>query len=145
MSDDRKPTKSELSQIFYLNKELQMWQREKERLDGKLGASSQPMNGLPHGYGVGDPTGNLAQELAQCHLMISCKCVELQIQRNKIIRYIEELEDSVLRQIMFYRCVSCTSWYEVAREVGGNATMNGVRMTFNRHFKRGETFETERT
>ena len=139
MSDDRKPTKSELSQIFYLNKELQMWQREKERLEGKIGASSQVTNGMPHGYGASDPTGNLAQELAQCHLMISCKCVELQIQRNKIIRYIEELEDSLLRQIMFYRCVSCMNWHEVAKTIGGNTTSNSVRMAFNRFVLRGES------
>lgn len=141
MSDDRKPTKSELSQIFYLNKELQMWQREKERLEGKIGASSQLMNGMPHGYGVGDPTGNLAQELAQCHLMISCKCVELQIQRNKIIRYIEELEDSLLRQIMFYRCVSCMNWHEVAQEIGGSHTDKSTRQAFFRHFKKGRDDE----
>ena len=136
MSDDRKPTKSELSQIFYLNKELQMWQREKERLEARIGASSQPMNGMPHGYGVGDPTGNLAQELAQCHLMISRICVEIQIQRNKIIKYIEEVEDSLLRQILFYRCISCMSWHEVAREIGGNHTDKSTRQAFFRHFKK---------
>jgi hypothetical protein len=130
-------TKTELKQIYYLNKELRMWQEELQRLQDRIEQGAKQIDGMPRGSGVGDPVGNIATELANCKMMISCKEFEIQIQRNRFIKYIDSLEDSLMRQIIFYRCVSCMGWAQVAASIGGKATAASVRMAFNRHFTEG--------
>ena len=136
-------TKNELQQVFYLNKELKMWKKEREKLEERIGSSGKWIDGMPRGSGTGDPTGNLASEIANCKMMISCKEMEIQIQKNRIIRYIDGIDNSVLRQIIFYRCVALKPWNHVAAEIGGLLTGDSARMTFNRHFD-GGCDETER-
>jgi len=114
-----------------------MWQDELRRLQDRIESRPNWFDGMPHGTSIGDPTGNLATELANCKMMISCKELEIQIQRNRIIRYIDNIEDSVLRQIVFYRCVSCMGWMEVSSLIGGRTTAESTRKTFNRHFNEG--------
>jgi hypothetical protein len=130
--------KQDLKQIYYLNNELKMWQDELRRLQDRIERGPKWYDGMPHSSEVGDPVGNIATELANCKMMISCKEFEIQIQRNRIIKYIDDIEDSLLRQIIFYRCVSCMGWKEVAATIGGRATVASVTMAFKRHFDGGK-------
>ena len=136
-------TKKELSQIYYLKKELKMWQDERQRIEDKLGAGKW-LDGMPRGASISDSTGNLAAELATCGLMVKCKEMEIQVQLNKTIKYISEIEDSLMRQIIYYRCISLMSWGQVAKTIGGNHTANSVRMSFNRYLGGGDV-EQKRT
>lgn len=131
--------KQELKQIYYLNRELKMWQDELKNLQDRIEQGAKQPDGMPHGSSVGDPVGNIATELANCKMMISCKEFEIQIQRNRFVKYIDSLEDSLIRQIIFYRCVSCMGWAQVAASIGGRTTAASARMAFNRHFEKGET------
>lgn len=126
-------TKEELKQIYYLNKEVRMWQKELERYQCKSLVKSQEITGMPFGGGISDGTARLACDMAEIDAIIKGKLAEIQIQRKKIIEYISGLNDSLLRQIVFLRNVSCMSWNEIAREIGGNNTENSVRMMYNRN------------
>ena len=126
-------TKQELKQVFYINNELRMWRTELENLESKIEETGKWIDGMPRGSGTSDKVGNLATELANFKLMIGIKEVELQIQKNKIIQYIDSIDDSLIRQIVFYRCVLCMGWGKVADLIGGEATYHSVRMIFNRH------------
>lgn len=110
-------TKKELSQIYYLNKELKMWQEESRRLEESIG-SHKWSDGMPKGNGISDPTGKLGAELAECKIMVAIKMVEIQVQKNKLIKYIDTISDSLMRQIVFYRCVACLNWSQVAAKIG---------------------------
>lgn len=110
-------TKKELSQIYYLNKELKMWQEESQRLEESIG-SHKWSDGMPKGNGISDPTGKLGAELAECKIMVAIKMVEIQVQKNKLIKYIDTISDSLMRQIVFYRCVACLNWSQVAAKIG---------------------------
>ena len=133
--------KKDLKQIFYLNKELKMWQDELQRLRDQMEGRGKWIDGMPRGTSVGDPVGNLATEIANCRMMISCKEFEIQIQRNRVIKYIDNIDDSILRQIVFYRCISCMGWGEVATSIGGRTTAASARMMFNRHLDGGKANE----
>ena len=130
-------TKNELKQVFYLDKELKALIIERDKLQERIGSSGKWIDGMPRGSGTGDPTGNLASEIANCKLMITCKELEIQIQKRRVIQFIDQIDDSVMRQIVFFRCVALKPWNRVAEEVGNGLTANGARMAFNRQFEGG--------
>lgn len=131
-----KVTREELSQIYYLNRELRMWQKELESLECQSLVRGQEITGMPFVTGTSDKTGDIATTIADIKRIIAGKQAEIQLQKKKILTYIESVEDSCIRQIIFYRCISCMSWNNVAQEIGGNNTEDSVRMAFNRFFEK---------
>lgn len=129
-----KLTKEELKEIYYLNKEVKMWQRELEKLQCKSLIKGQEITGLPFGSGGNkDKVGDMATDIADIEAIIRGKLAEIQVQRKKIIEYIDGIDDSLLRQIVFLRNVSCMTWRQVARELGN--TESCVKQMYSRHFK----------
>ena len=124
-------TRDELEQIYYLNRELRVLERELERICGQSLIQS-PLPNSSHGSGVSDKVGRLAQKRVDTEQLIRDKKSEIQHQRDKAHEYIYNIPDSLTRQVVYYRCVSLMSWKRVAYEVGGNNTPDGVRMLYNR-------------
>ena len=127
-------TKEELKQIYYLNQEIKMWQRELERLQCKSLIKGQEITGMPFITGTSDKVGDLVTTMADIEAIILGKLAEIQMQRKRIIEYIDSIDDSLLRQIMFLRNVSCMSWEQVATEL--NTTVDSVKLKYSRHFKK---------
>ena len=57
---------------------------------------------------------------------------QVQVQRKKIIKFIQGIDDSLMKQIIFYRHISCMTWNEVADIIGGGNTEMGVRKAYSR-------------
>ena len=129
-------TREELKQIYYINKEIRMWQRELDRLQCKSLIGSQNLDGMPKGSGTSDKVADLAIEKEEIREIINGKLTEIQVQRKRIINYINGIDDSLLRQIMFLRNVSCMNWNQVAKEL--NSTENCVKQIYSRHFRKGD-------
>lgn len=127
-------TREELKQIYYINKEIKMWQNELDRLECKSLVKGQEITDMPLGSGTSDKVADLAIEKADIEAIIKGKLAEIQIQRKRIIEYIDSIDDSLLRQIMFYRNVSCMTWNQVACEIGGRNTGESVRKLYDRYF-----------
>jgi hypothetical protein len=127
-------TKEELKQIYYLNREIKMWQKELDKLECKSLIKGQVITGMPFGTGISDRTGDTATEIADYKRIIEGKLTEIQIQRKKIIEYIDSIEDSFLRQIIFLRNVSCMNWNQIANELGSNE--NCMKQIYSRHFRK---------
>ena len=125
-------TKEELKQIYYINKEIIMWQKELDRLQCKSLVKGQEITDMPFGSGTSDKVADLAIEIVDTKAVIKGMLAEIQIQRRKIIDYIEGIDDSLLRQVMFLRNVSCMSWNQVANELGKTETC--VKKLYSRHF-----------
>ena len=125
-------TKEELKQIYYINKEILMWQKELDRLQCKPLVKGQEITDMPFGSGTSDKVADLAIEIVDTKAVIKGMLAEIQIQRRKIIDYIEGIDDSLLRQVMFLRNVSCMSWNQVANELGKTETC--VKKLYSRHF-----------
>lgn len=124
--------KEELNQIYYLSKEIEMWRKALNRLQSMSLIPSQEITGMPFGSGISDKVGNLAVS----EVDIQNKIEELQNkaieQQSKLIGYIQTIDDSLMRQIMYHRHVLCMKWNEVAMVVGGGNTPDGIRMMHNR-------------
>lgn len=129
-------TADELKQIYYINGEIKMWQRELERLQCKSLVKGQEITDMPRGSGTSDKVADAAIERVEVETIIKGKLAEIQVQRKKIMDYINGVDDSLLRQIMFFRNVSCMSWGQVAKELG--STENCVKQIYSRHFRKGE-------
>ena len=128
-------TKAELEQIYYLNRELKLWETELERVRCKSLVGS-PLPGNSHGSGVSDKVADRAERIIELENRIIAKRDEIQRLRDEAVEYIYGIPDSLTRQIIYYRCVSLMSWRRVAYEVGGNNTPDGVRMIYNRFMER---------
>lgn len=127
-------TKEELKQIYYLNKEIKMWQRELEDLQYKSLIKGQEITGMPFVTGTSDKVGDLVTRICDTEAVIRGLLARIQIERRKIIEYIESIDDSFLRQIIFLRNVSCMNWNQVANETGSSET--SVKQIYSRHFRK---------
>ena len=124
--------KKELNQIYYLEKEIDMWRKALSRIQSRSLIPSQEITGMPFGSGISDKVGNLAAS----EVDITNKIEELQKkvyeEQYRLLKYIETIEDSLMRQIMYHRHVLCMKWNEVAMVVGGGNTEDSVRKAHDR-------------
>lgn len=130
-----KLTKDELRQIYYINREITMWKHELDRLRCQSLVKSPVISDMPRG-GRSRGVADYAVEIADYEAVIEGLLARAQIQRKRILDFIGDIDDSVMKQIVFYRHISCMSWGEVAGAIGGGNTEDGVRMMYNRFFKK---------
>lgn len=128
-------TKEELKQIYYLNKEIKMWQRELERIRCKSLVKGQEITGMPFVSGTSDKVGDMAVEKAEIETVIKGLLAKIQLQRKCILEYIESIDDPEMRQILYLRSVSCMNWYQIAKELGEGYSADAVKQRYYRHFK----------
>ena len=126
-------TLKELSQLYYLNREIEMDRRRLQELEAKALPGAQVLTGTPHGTAVVDKVGNYAAEIADLRGIIEAKHQQCLYERSRLERYIAGIEDSFLRQIFTYRFVGGLSWQQVAACTGGGNTADGVRMACSRY------------
>lgn len=119
-------TKKELSQLYYLNREIE---RERQRLIELETAAtnvSAKISGLPSGGGISDKTA-IAAAIADSRVMIEAKMKLCIVEYNRLNRYIANVSDSFIRQILQLRYVDGRSWNAVAMHIGGGNTADGVK------------------
>lgn len=129
-------TLKELSQLYYLNREIEMDQERLRALEAKALPGSQVITGMPHTPGITDKVGMYAAEIADLRGIIEAKYSQCLYERSRLERYINSIEDSLLRQIFTYRFVNGLPWEQVAACVGGNNTAGSVRMMCYRHLEK---------
>lgn len=131
-------TREELSQIYYINKEIVMWEKELEHIREASLMKSKEITDMPFANTneTGDPVAELAMKMLDIEMIIVGKKKELEYKRMEILKFINDVDDSLLRMIIKYRCVDCLSWNNVAVRVGGGNTEDSCRMQFNRMFKK---------
>ena len=130
-------TKAELSQLFYLNREIEAEQRRIAELEAKATNISAKVTGMPGGYGISGKTA-IAAEIADCRAIVQAKAEQCIHEYNRLCRYIAGVDDSLMRQILQYRYISGFSWFQVAQHIGNGCTEHGVRMAHNRFLKKEE-------
>lgn len=128
-------TRKELEQYFYLSKEVEMWKSKLRQLEEDSKAKGQPTYVIGGRSGLtSDPTGMAGIKGAEINHIIEGIKAESEIARKNIIIYISTVEDSLMRQIINYRCLELLSWPKIAKKIGGGNTADSIRMQFNRKF-----------
>lgn len=125
-------TLMELYQLRDLNREIEMLQRELERLKASPpGLSAAKITAMPSG-GYGNALEQYAAKVADLEAMIAQRAAQCLQERVKLEGYIRSIPDSLTRQIFALRFVEGRSWYAIARCVGNN-TESSVKMICYRY------------
>lgn len=131
-------TLKELSQLYYLNREIEMDKRRLQELEVRALPGAQVLTGMPHVPGITDKVGEYAAEIADLRGIIEAKHQQCLYERSRLERYISGIEDSLLRQIFTYRFINGLPWGQVAACIGGGNTRDGCRMAVKRYLERTE-------
>jgi hypothetical protein len=131
-------TRKELSQVFYLNKEMKMWEEKLNELRSKSLEGTQKITGMPFANtnDCSDKTFEHISRIMELQSDIEVFRTNIERKVSEIEKYIMTLDDSILRQIIEYRCCQLKSWRDVAAMIGGDNTPDGCRMMFDRQFPR---------
>lgn len=129
-------TLKELSQLYYLNREIEMDKRRLQELEVKAVSCSANLSGMPRSPGVSDRVGRYAADIVDLKGIIEAKLQQCIYERNRLERYISSIDDSLLRQIFTYRFIDGLPWEQVAACVGGGNTVAGVKMLCYRHLNK---------
>ncbi len=114
-------TKKELMQCYYLNREI-MHDTE-ELVNLKI---------LARGEDFFAPDEDEIKRRERVIIEKIRKCNQLKAQIDK---FLNTIDDSLTRQIFYYRYVRCMSWKKVSYMTGGYNSEDGVRKIADRYLK----------
>ena len=131
-------TTQELSQIYWLNKEKKMWQRELDRINNQSLAKGQDYTKerTVTGSSTVGKQEQVTVDKEELKNMIAEQQRKIDAEEKRMMQYILTIEDSLLRQIVHYRCVCLLPWNVIAMEIGGGNTADSVRMQFKRFIEK---------
>lgn len=111
-------TKQELSQLYYLNREIEQLKNRIVELECVATSTSSRITGMPHASGISDKVGKYAAEITDLKELLDLNLKKCFYELNRLNRYIESIEDSEMRLIMSLRYINGLSWQQVAFSIG---------------------------
>ena len=127
--------KKELSQLYYLNREIEEQQRRLQELEDIATTCTSYITGMPRVQGISDKIAKYAAEIADLKGLLDLNLKKCFYELHRINRYIESIEDSQMRMILSLRYVNGLSWEQVAYSIGGGNSDKNVQMMVNRFLK----------
>ena len=125
-------TKKELKNLYYLKKEIKEQQKRLEELESLATNCTAKITGLPNGNGVSDKIANYATEIADLKSLLDLNLKKCFYELNRLDRFIQSIDDPLLRQIIAYRFINGYSWAKISYTIGGNNTPDGLRIKMMR-------------
>ncbi|NLZ54653.1 MAG: RNA polymerase subunit sigma-24 [Thermoanaerobacteraceae bacterium] len=139
-------TKKELSQLRYLNKEIELLKKQiaeaeyaiekRTAVDTVSGSNSEWPYQRRTFRIEGIDMKWYEKRLKRLKRKLKRRLEELMEKREEIEEYISTVPDSLIRQILTLRYVNGLSWQQIAVHVGGGNTADSVRMMHNRFLKK---------
>ena len=125
-------TKKELSQLYYLKKEIKEQQRRIAELEALAINCSTKITGLPTGTGISDKIGNYAAQIADLKALLDLNLKKCFYELNRINSYIEGVEEPMIKQI-----IEChMSWLQIERAIGGKNRAESLRKKLYRYLNK---------
>lgn len=127
-------TVKELSQLYWLNREIELDQKRLSALEQQAASPSSPhISGIPFSHGFPESAvERYAAEIVDLKAIIAAKQQQCTHERNRLERWISDIPDSFIRMIFTYRFVNGLTWNQVAHHIGGN-TEASVKMACYRY------------
>lgn len=126
-------TKKELSQLYWLNREIEQDKHRLYELECVATDTSAKISGMPHCSGISDKVGKIATEIAYYKSTIEAKNKQCMAEIIRLSNYISDIDDSLTRQIFMLRYINGLCWTQVAFSIGGDNTADSVRKTVDRY------------
>ena len=128
-------TLKELSQLYYLNREIEDLKFKISELEAKATDTSVKITGMPHSAGAGDKIGRAVAELDYYRAKLTDRLERSRIELIRLTDYISACPDSLTRQILTYRFVNGLSWNQVAASVGSSITCEAAKKIAYRYIR----------
>ncbi len=130
-------TLRELSQLYWLNREIENERERLQQLEGRAYAvGAAPADGMPRTSEVGRKTERYAVAIASIQQTIESNLIRCQEERAKLEQYIAGIDDSLTREIYRLRFISGLPWAQVAASIGGGNTAESVKKACYRHLRK---------
>ena len=127
-------TLKELSQLYYLRKEIEMDKQRLEALRAKAQSpASASSDGTPRTQNTVSRVERYTAAIVELEAVIAAKREQCIYERARLEKYIAEIPDSYIRQIFTYRFVNGLSWITVSIRLGGKNTADGVKKACYRY------------
>lgn len=137
-------TLKELSQLYYLNREIEIDQERLEALRARASAPGSPSyDGMPKSPSFDNRLERLCAEIIDLEAIISAKVIQCVHERNRLERYIADIPDSLTRQIFTLRFVNGLTWDACAAHIGGMNTGKNLSNICYRYIKSTNKSETK--
>jgi hypothetical protein len=121
-------TVKELSQLYFLKREIEMDWMRLEELRAKIDAVPSPrITGMPHSTTVESRVEWYVAELVDLTADIKAKRKRCQREKRKLESYINGISDSLVRQIFTLRFEDGLTWDGIAKHFGRDYTAAYVR------------------
>nr|DAK44057.1 MAG TPA: Protein of unknown function (DUF1492) [Caudoviricetes sp.] len=128
-------TNKELSQLYYLNKEIKQLESNLMELETTAYKTTPNLTGIPGSGKCSDKVGRYAAEIADLKALINLNIKKCWHEKRRLERYIQSIDDSLIRQIFFLRYIELKKWEDVAASLGGNNTENSVKQIHSRYLR----------
>jgi hypothetical protein len=131
-------TIKELSQLYWLHREIEDMQRRLDETESRAQSPSGPnLSGMPSGGAGSSKVESGAIECASLRSSIEQAQQRYIAEQTKLLKYIDSIPDSRTRQIFRARFFDYESWAEVAQIIGKGATASSVRKACQRYVQDG--------
>ena len=138
-------TVNELSQLYYLDKEIQKDRRKLRTLRARRGVQSPAISDMPKAQGAsGSREADLTAEILDLEGIIETKMILAQKEKARLERWISHIPHSLTRQIFEDRFCELMKWEEVAADIGDGSTAERVKKICYRYLKRENEGLTDR-
>lgn len=127
-------TVKELSQLYYLKREIKHDQRRLEALENQIGVGATVLDGMPKSPNWNNSkVERLAVEIVDLRAIIAAKQIQLIHEQQRLERFINAITDSETRLILKLRFVDGLSWVIVAKHLGEGHTPDRVKKVCYRY------------
>lgn len=128
-------TKKELSQLYYLKKEIKEQQKRLSELETLATSCTANVTGIPNGNGISDKVGNYAAQIADLKGLLDLNLKKCFYELNRLDRFISSVKDSEMRIILTLRYSQGLTWQQVAQNMDVLGDGSTERKKHNRFLK----------
>ena len=126
-------TKKELSQLYYLKKEIKDLQQRIAELETAATKCTVNISGMPNGDEISDRIGKYAAQIADLKALLEQNLKKSILELNRLERFIQTVDDPLVQQIMIYRFENQMSWRQIEKAIGGNNKAESLRKRLYRY------------
>lgn len=128
-------TRKELSQLYYLNKEIKQQQEQLVNLRAISTGTTSVLSDMPKPQGNADKIAKIVADIVDIQGLLECNIQKYYFELNRLNRYIQSLTSSEIRLILTYRYINCLTWSQVAAHISYTTTEESVKQIHHRFLK----------
>lgn len=130
-------TLKDLSQLYYLNREIDQLVKRLRTLESETSPASPSLSGMPRSKGYNNSrVEDDALNVIELRNILDKRRKRLEFEKLRLENYISTIPDSLTRQIFVYRFVNGLPWEQVAACIGGNNTADSVKKCCYRYLNK---------